>query len=243
MSEGIIIGGRKGSGRVAHWVTSQIENDILSGAFEDGATLPAERELMERFKTSRTVVREAITALSSKGLIETRPRFRPVVRKPGYDTALSSVGSVVKLLLSEPNGVRTLYETRVFVERALVRDAARSATREGIAELRAALRANYETISDSEAFYRTDVAFHGVLYRIPHNPIFPAVHEAYTSWLAPHWERMPRSPDRNHMNYLSHKGIFDAILERDADAAEEALAAHLKTAWEYVRVTFDLGDV
>ena len=197
---------------------------------------------MERFKTSRTVVREAITALSSKGLIETRPRFRPVVRKPGYDTALSSVGSVVKLLLSEPNGVRTLYETRVFVERALVRDAARSATREGIAELRAALLANYETISDSEAFYRTDVAFHGVLYRIPQNPIFPAVHEAYTSWLAPHWERMPRSPDRNHMNYLSHKGIFDAILERDADAAEEALAAHLKAAWEYVRVTFDLGN-
>lgn len=242
MSEGIDNEGRKRSGRVAHWVSSQIENDILSGAFEDGATLPAERELMERFKTSRTVVREAITALSSKGLIEARPRFRPLVRKPGYDTALSSVGSVVKLLLSEPNGVRTLYETRVFVERALVRDAARSATREDIAELRAALLANYETISDSEAFYRTDVAFHGVLYHVPNNPIFSAVHEAYTSWLAPHWERMPRSPDRNHMNYLSHKGIFDAILERDADAAEEALAAHLKAAWEYVRVTFDLGD-
>lgn len=229
-------------GRAADWVVSQIEDDILSGVLENGTPLPAERELMERFKTSRTVVREAITTLSSRGLIDAKPRFRPVVRKPGFDTALSSVGSIVKLLLAETRGVKTLYESRVFVERALVRDAARSATRKDIDDLREALAANQAAVSDSEEFYRTDVAFHGVLYRVPRNPIFPAVHEAYTSWLAPHWERMPRSPERNRVNFMSHKAIFDAIVERDADAAEEALETHLKAAWEYVRVTFELEE-
>ncbi len=53
-------------GRAADWVVSQIEDDILSGVLENGTPLPAERELMERFKTSRTVVREAITTLSSR---------------------------------------------------------------------------------------------------------------------------------------------------------------------------------
>jgi DNA-binding GntR family transcriptional regulator len=41
---------------------------------------------------------------------------------------------------------------------------------------------------------------------------------------------------------MSHKAIFDAIVERDADAAEEALETHLKAAWEYVRVTFELEE-
>ncbi|MCC8934102.1 FCD domain-containing protein [Shinella sp. 838] len=229
-------------GRAADWVIANIQEDILSGALENGAPLPAERELMERFGTSRTVVREAITTLSSRGMIEARPRYRPVVRKPGYDTALSTVGSIVKLLIGEPSGVRTLYESRVFMERALSRDAARLATRDDINDLRTALAANHDAIDNSVRFYNTDVAFHGVLYRIPRNPIFPAVHEAYTSWLAPHWERMPRSPERNRMNYLSHKAIFDAIVDRDGDAAEKALETHLSAAWEYVRGTFEVQD-
>lgn len=233
---------RKG-GRAADWVVAKIEGDILSGVLENGAPLPAERELMEQFSTSRTVVREAITALSSRGLVDARPRFRPVVRKPGYDTAFSTIGSIVKLLLNEPRGVRTLYESRVFIERALVRDAARIATRDDINDLREALAANHDQVGNSEAFYRTDIAFHGVLYRIPRNPIFPAVHEAFTGWLAPHWERMPRAPERNRMNYLSHKAIFDAIVDRDGDAAEKALETHLSAAWEYVRVTFEMDEM
>ena len=68
------------------------------------------------------------------------------------------------------------------------------------------------------------------------------MHEGYTSWLAPQWDRMLRSPERNEVNYLAHKSILDAILERDPVAAEEALNNHLKAAWEFVRVTFDWGD-
>ncbi len=89
-------------------------------------------------------------------------------------------------------------------------------------------------------FYRTDTLFHGVLYQIPKNPIFPAIHQGYTSWLAPHWEKMLRSPERNKVNYRAHKAILDAIVDRDPDAADEALTNHLKAAWEYVSVTFEV---
>ncbi|WP_289036339.1 FCD domain-containing protein [uncultured Roseibium sp.] len=227
------------SGRAADNVVAALEAQIVSGSLQDQAPLPAERDLMEQFGTSRTVIREAISKLSSLGLVETRPRFRPIVRKPDYATVLNACGNVVQHLLTDRSGIKNLYDSRVFIERALVRDAALTARKEELVELKAALEANRNAIPDSLAFYRTDVAFHGVLYRIPRNPIFPAIHEGYTSWLAPQWDQMLRSPERNEVNYLAHKAILDAILERDPVAAEEALTNHLKAAWEFVRVTFD----
>ncbi|MEO0979728.1 MAG: FCD domain-containing protein [Pseudomonadota bacterium] len=230
------------TGRAADNVVAMLEAKIVSGELEDQTPLPAERELMEQFGASRTVIREAISQLSSRGLIETRPRFRPIVRKPDYATVLHACGNVVQHLLTDKTGIKNLYDSRVFIERALVREAAVSARKDDIVSLRQALEENRKAIPDSNEFYRTDVAFHGVLYRIPRNPIFPAMHEGYTSWLAPQWDRMLRSPERNEVNYLAHKSILDAIVERDPVAAEEALNNHLKAAWEFVRVTFDWGD-
>ena len=228
------------SGRVADSVIAALEKQIVTGELENDSPLPAERQLMEQFNASRTVIREAIATLSSRGLIESRPRFRPVVRKPDYETALTAVGGIVRHLLNEQGGVKNLYDSRVFIERALVRQAALAAQKDDIQQLKTALGENEQAIDNSDAFYATDVAFHGVLYRIPRNPIFPAIHEGYTSWLAPQWEKMLRSPERNLVNFKSHEAIFSAIVERDPDAAEEALVNHLRAAWEYVRVTFDL---
>ncbi|WP_380055342.1 FCD domain-containing protein [Falsihalocynthiibacter sp. SS001] len=227
------------TGRAADVIVATVEAQIMSGALPDKSPLPAERELMERFNTSRTVVREAITALSNRGLVVSKPRFRPIVRKPDYETVLHAVGGVIGHLLNNGSGVKNLYDSRVFVERGLVREAALNADRDDIAQLRTALADNKAAISDSVAFYQTDVAFHGVLYSISKNPIFPAIHEGYTSWLAPHWEKMERLPERNLANYHAHERILQGILDRDPDAAERALLEHLDAAWEFVRVTFD----
>jgi GntR family transcriptional regulator, sialic acid-inducible nan operon repressor len=219
-------------------VVARIEARIASGELADGAYLPAERELMADYGISRTVAREAIARLASRGLIEARHRFRPVVRRPGYDAALSAADGVVSHLLSGAGGVKNLYDLRVFLEGALVRNAALHARKDDISAMRQALEANQGAIPDSACFYATDVGFHAVFYEVPQNPVFPAVHKAFTAWLAPHWERMPRSPERNRVNYLSHREIFQAIIERDPDAAERALENHLSAAWEYVRGTF-----
>jgi DNA-binding FadR family transcriptional regulator len=228
----------RATARAADVVVAQIEARIALGELPDGAFLPAERELMSEYRISRSVVREAVARLASRGLIEARHRFRPVVRRPGYDAALSAVGGIVSHLLSDSSGVKNLYDTRVFLEAALVRHAALHARKDDIAALRSALGANEQAIPDSQSFYATDVAFHAVLYEVPRNPVLPSVHKAFTSWLSPHWERMLRSPERNRINFLSHREICEAILERDPDAAERALQNHLAAAWEYVRGTF-----
>lgn len=228
----------RATARAADTVVTQIESRIAVGELPDGSFLPAERELMAQYQISRSVAREAVARLAGRGLIEARHRFRPVVRRPGYDAALSAVGGIVSHLLSQGGGIKNLYDMRVFLEAALVRNAALHARKQDIADLRAALAANERAIPDSQVFYATDVAFHAVLYEVPRNPVLPAVHKAFTSWLAPHWERMLRSPERNRINYLMHREIFEAIVDRDPDAGERALQNHLAAAWEYVRGTF-----
>lgn len=233
------MGGQDDKGRAADIVVEQLAQKIQTGELADGDPLPPERNLMEEFGISRTVVREAVVALSNKGLIETRPRYRPVVRKPGFDAAFGALESIASHLLHEPGGVRNLFETRTFVECGLVREAAKSATKEDLAAMKDALAANEAAIDDSEAFFETDIRFHALLYAVPRNPILPSIHKAYTGWLAPHWSKMPRLPGRNRTNYDAHRKIYEAILMRDPDAAEQALRDHLKDAWEQVHKTLE----
>jgi len=226
------------SQRAADVIVQHLERQISEGELQPGLPLPAERDLMRQFDVSRTVVREAIGTLGSMGLIENRPRFRPIVRQPDYKAVLASMGGITKLLLGQHHGVKNLYETRIFVERMLVRDAAVGAHKEDIVRLTNALAANKAALDNADHFYETDMSFHAVLYDITDNPIFPALHEAYTSWLHPHWISMPRSTERNYVNYRSHEAIYRAIVDRDPESAEAELSSHLNAAWEYVRATF-----
>lgn len=50
----------------------QLATAIRLGVYPNGTTLPAERELAERLTISRATVREAITALRTAGMVETR---------------------------------------------------------------------------------------------------------------------------------------------------------------------------
>lgn len=224
--------------RAADKLVAAIEAQIQSGALASDDPLPPEREIVRAHGVSRTVVREAVRILASKGLISARPGFRPVVARLGYASAVDAVGSVVTQLLSQPGGVRNLFDLRIRMEASLVRDAAQTATPDQIDKLEAALAENHLAIPNSTRFYETDVAFHAVLYEVPQNPILPAIHRAYTDWLSQHWIKMARSPDRNEINYQAHKAIFDTILRRDPDKAEQALRDHLRFAWTQVSETF-----
>ena len=220
-------------------VVAAIEAQIISGELRDGESLPAERSIVEAMGVSRPVAREAIKILGSKGLLDIQPRHRPIVRKPDAHTVMDVLGGLVGHLTGQAGGVRQIFAVRIFVEAGLVRQAATSADKADIARLRQALEANHASIDDSLAFYETDTAFHGVLYSIPGNPIFPAIHNAFRDWLDLRWRQMPRLPERNQQNYEAHARILEAILDRDPDRAEAALRDHLESAWKQVRDTFD----
>lgn len=225
--------------RRAGIVCDAIAAAITQGELPVGSRLPPERELMQRFGISRGAVREAIAALAGRGLLETRPGHRPVIRRPDYATALSAIADLAPHLVGEESGAWTLFETRIFMECALARNAALRASASDLEALEAALAANEAAIGISPLFYETDRAFHEVLYRIPRNPIYTAVHQAYTQWLRRHWLAMHRAAEIDRMNHVAHASIYRAIVRRDADQAEQMMRSHLTAAWEHVRPTFN----
>ena len=220
--------------RAADELFSKFEKMIHTGELSSGQALPPEREIVETFGVSRTVVREAILALSNKGLVEAKPRYRPVVRKPDFDTALETIGNVVNRLLDDGNGVKNLFDTRIMIEVYLARQASMEAKRDDIQRLKTALDENREAIDNMELFFHTDIKFHRVMYEMGGNPILPAVHRAYIGWLQPNWIKMPTSSARNQLNFESHEAIFNAILMRDPDKAEAVTRKHLADAWDQI---------
>ena len=212
---------------------------ILKGDLITGNPLPSERELMKQYGVSRSVVRETIIGLANRGLLKTSPGFRPVINKPDYDSALDSVGQLVAHLMADEQGVKNIFESRVFLEASLARWAALNARKDDIRELEDKLLRNREAIGVRRVFEATDVAFHGVLYTSPRNPVYPAIHRAYVDWLTKPWSSIEGTAEIDLMMYAGHEGVFKAIVNRDPDLAEETLRRHLNTAWEFVRSTFD----
>lgn len=223
--------------RRADAVARAVADQVGRGVLLPGARLPAERALMLTHGVSRAVVREAVAQLAAQGLVRLRPGHRPVVQKPGFDAAMGALAGLAAQLVGDAGGAASLFETRILIECALARHAARHARREDLDRLDAALQANRDAIGDAARFHATDVAFHGALYAVPRNPILPALHQAYVQWLMAHWRRMPAGEALDRTAWFAHVAILDAIQARDADAAEDAVRRHLLTAWELVRPT------
>src|SRR5215471_5248501 len=59
--------------RLSDTIADTLQEAILSGAFKPGDVLPSERALGLQFGVSRTVIREAIRALSVKGIVKAQP--------------------------------------------------------------------------------------------------------------------------------------------------------------------------
>ena len=226
------------AGRAADVLFRTFADQIRLGQLKEGEALPPEREIVERYGVSRTVAREALQALASRGLIEARPRHRPIVRRPSYEAAFETVGTMIARLMAKEEGVRALFEMRALIEVALARQAAKMATKTQVIQLEKALEANAQAIDDSAAFYETDRGFHAVFYEIPGNPALEAAHKGYATWLHPQWSIMPRHPQRNKINYEAHAAVFKSVHSGDADAAEDAMRAHMDAAWKQVCKTF-----
>jgi GntR family transcriptional repressor for pyruvate dehydrogenase complex len=208
-------------------VATQLENMIHTGELTVGQLLPSSRELMKLFGVGRPAVREALFSLQKIGLVSITNGACARVTQPTASVVVNLISGAARHLLAQPDGILNLQDARVFFEMGLARQAARKATSADIDGLAGALKANYDSLNDPISFEATDVAFHCVLATIARNPIFIAIHEAMVEWLREQRHVALRVPNANKAAYRSHKRIFDAVVARDPDAAEEAMRSHL----------------
>ncbi|WP_431225092.1 transcriptional regulator NanR [Serratia sp. L9] len=219
--------------KLSQMVEEELEQMIRRREFSEGEQLPSERELMTFFNVGRPSVREALAALKRKGLVQINNGERARVSRPSADTIIGELSGMAKDFLAHPDGITHFEQLRLFFESSLVRHAAEHATDEQIERLAKALELNSQSLDNNALFIRSDIEFHRVLAEIPGNPIFMAIHVALLDWLIAARPEVQAKElhEHNDLSYQQHIEIVNAIRNRDPNAADSALRAHLESVF------------
>lgn len=213
--------------RLSEDVADRLEQMIQSGEFSESDQLPSERDLMRLFGVGRPSVREALLHLRKIGLVEVRSGERAKVTRPTPQFVIEALASPARNLISAPGGIQNFQHARSFFEVGLARHAALHATEDELETLKEALEENRLSIGNLKRFERTDVDFHFVLAVIARNPIFTAIHAALAEWLLEQ-RRTTLATGEDMVAYRAHVAIYEAVVSRDPDRAEQAMREHLE---------------
>lgn len=87
-------------------IRGEIEDRIMSGAWEAGYRLPPEHALMEQYDCSRMTVHKAIDGLVDRGLIERRKRAGSFVAAPKVHRAALEIPDIASEIAGQGKGYR-----------------------------------------------------------------------------------------------------------------------------------------
>jgi GntR family transcriptional repressor for pyruvate dehydrogenase complex len=212
-------------GRLYEKIVERIEERILRGELRPGDKLPAERELVEKFGVSRTAVREAMKALTQKGLIEVQPGRGTYITDGTTRAMRRSLGLVMKI--GQDEGARNLVEVREILEPEMAALAALRAKEEQIAAMRESVAVMENAMDDVETFIEADLDFHLALAEGTQNFLIPALIDTLIDLLRELRQRTALARGGLERAQEHHKRILQAVMDHDPQAARDAMRAHM----------------
>jgi DNA-binding FadR family transcriptional regulator len=218
----------------ADTVVRTMSEQIVSGALAPGDKLPSERELATQFGVGRPLIREALRSLSELGLIETLPARGTFVRA-GHDSRADRQAAIA--IRRRGVTAQELSEARLMLETATARLAALRATPEDIGRLEATLVPLEGSIGAEHV--ERDLTFHLDIAAAAHNPVVEMMLESIAVSTAALMFRSVGDPAVMARSQPYHRVCLDAIRARDAEAAGEAIRAHLTVAEELYGVDYE----
>jgi GntR family transcriptional regulator, transcriptional repressor for pyruvate dehydrogenase complex len=213
-------------------VVERIAGEIGSGRFAPGERLPTERALMTALGVSRTVIREAVAALKSEGLVVTRQGSGVFVAADASRVPFR-IGSAD---LSSVEDIFNLMELRLAIEVEASALAARRATARQTAAVEHALDKIDQAIEQGESAVNEDFAFHCAIAAAAGNAQFVRLLEFLGRHVIPRQSiRMALATTEEQRGYLiriqsEHRRIAEAIRARDPAAARRVMRAHLSNS-------------
>ena len=218
-------------GRIFQDVVEQIQEAILQGTLEPGSKLPAERELISTFKTSRGTLREALRVLEQKGLIE----IKTGVSGGAFVNALTThqVSESLDLLVRYQRvSLRDLAEFREGVEGIVAGLAVERAESKDIRHLKKLLEDAKthleEGASGWDEFIKADNQLHMALAHIAGNPIYKWVLRTIYDNIHRYFDRyLPREKNLLRENYQDLCEIVEAVEKGQAAKANLLAQNHV----------------
>ena len=216
---------------VSDAVMDEIKRLIRSGEWPADSKIPSENELAAMMGVSRVSIRSALQKLSSVGLIESRQ---------GEGTFVSKLdgGQVMKMLL--PVAVLTydnqkyMVEFRRVIESEQAYLAALRITQEELDELKKNYRRMQKVDPLSQACSELDVEFHMLVAKASRNPMFIQTSNILRDTILDNILYV-RKYTKENQAFIYHRRIIEALEERDALAAKEAMFEHLEHLWELIQ--------
>lgn len=216
--------------RLYEQIVQQIEESIRKGALKAGDQLPAERELALQFGVSRTAVREAVKALREKGLVEAYPGRGTFITSETCNSMRLTFDRMIKT--GQLEGTLHLVEVREILEPEIAALAATRADDERIKEMREAVAIMDQARRDPEAYIEADLDFHLALAEAAANPIILSLIDSIIGVLREQRMRIFQVDGGPQRGQYHHKRILEAVQNRDASGAREAMRAHLRQVRE-----------
>ena len=213
-------------------VVERIEQLIVEHRLSENEVLPSERELAAMLGVSRNILREALSVLGQKGLIETIPGRRTRVGRPGLRQLRSTVDLMVRV---GDVSLTELSEVRSIVEPEIAARAAERAVPEQVDELSAIVSRLEAHQDDPAAHVEADLAFHRAVARIAGNALLIVLLEAVGEPLMRSMAlgtSIPRAIDEGDVH---HRAVCEAIARGDPEGAAAAMRRHM----DYVRAYVD----
>jgi len=220
---------------LADRATLQLQSLILGRAFQPGDRLPSERELGERLGVSRTVVREALRTLATKGLVEVRDGAGAHVRAPSTDLVSELLGICVSHMETGDVTSGNILEMRRILEIEMSGLAAERRGAEDLAELERLLGLMARSGSSREEWAKMDYEFHDRVAIASKNPLFPIVLRSISEVLMRGRLMGVRLPDYQAKALHHHRNVYEALRAGSREKARAAMAGHLREAEQTMR--------
>lgn len=219
--------------RLSQVIADDLEDAIISGAFEFGARLPSEQSLANQFEVSRNVIREAFKILQERGLIDIQGGSGAYVCHPSSDTLIDAFGRYVRLINAD-SSIGHLYEARRTLEVTIARLAADRATEQDLEALSVLLNDMREHAGSIEKWTKADLEFHLTLAQFTHNPFFTVLLEPLVDLLRNVISQGYLVPGAADTGLEAHIKMYECLKNRDPDGASQAMKTHLDDSEERI---------
>lgn len=211
-------------------VAARIRGLIKSGELLPGQALPSERKLAEQYKVGRAVIREALKQLEVSGLVESRHGGGNYVREI---TVEHLVAPIANMLNGMHDLQKELMNARLIFEPQIAREAALRATPEDLELLKDVVRRQVEREAIGKPTADEDAEFHSLLARATHNAVVEQVMEVINNLLEESCARLLQHGGRSQHSLQGNQLVLEAVLDHDPDAAQEAMAEHIRDIARY----------
>jgi GntR family transcriptional regulator, transcriptional repressor for pyruvate dehydrogenase complex len=217
------------TGTTSEEVVSQLREMIHRGELRPGDRLPPERDLAKLLGVSRPTLRAGIRSLAAVGVLQSRQGAGTFVVGSDGPPALDSAPL---RLMASLHGFTSgeMFEARRSMEMAIAGLAAERATGEQMAAMSEEIAGMYASLDDPEQFLVHDMRFHQTVAAASGNRILTSLMNMVATILFDVRRKTVRRARDLKESAEMHREIYRAIRDRNAEAARNAMRAHLMLA-------------